>query len=173
MKTAYFILLALFVLALAIRSGYEYLRESGRVIPGSRNLFLFIFSVMMVLWTSWFSLCILDPYKLDLPLTFRSAGLAIFISGLILAFTALFQLKGLEDIDHLVTTGLFARLRHPMYTGFIFWILGWSTFHEAIISLGIGIIGIINILYWRHVEESRLIGQYGDIYQQYRLKTWF
>ncbi len=36
------------------------------------------------------------------------------------------QLKGLENINHLVTTGLFSKIRHPMYDGFILWILGWA-----------------------------------------------
>lgn len=39
--------------------------------------------------------------------------------ALVLAIGGLVQLRGLENIDHLVTTGLYSRIRHPMYVGFI------------------------------------------------------
>ena len=55
--------------------------------------------------------------------------------GLGLALGGLFQLKGLENIDRLVTSGLFAKIRHPMYTGFILWILGWVIRYGALASL--------------------------------------
>jgi protein-S-isoprenylcysteine O-methyltransferase Ste14 len=60
-----------------------------------------------------------------------------------------------------------------MYTGFILWILGWSIYHGAILGLGIGLIGIANILWWKHLEDVRLEVQFGSAYQQYRLTTWF
>jgi protein-S-isoprenylcysteine O-methyltransferase Ste14 len=169
----YFILVVLFVVSLTIRSGYELLKEAGKVNLESKLVFSFIFTTMCALWVSWFCLCPLDPYKVNLPDAVRWSGFALFVVGMILAIGALLQLRGLENIDHLVTTGLFTRLRHPMYTGFVLWILGWSTYHGAIASLAIGIIGIANILYWRRFEEARLLAQYGDTYKQYRLATWF
>jgi protein-S-isoprenylcysteine O-methyltransferase Ste14 len=90
-----------------------------------------------------------------------------------LAVVALIQLRGVENIDHLVSTGLFKKLRHPMYTGFILWIIGWGPYHSAILSLGIGLVGIAGILWWRHLEDVRLEVQFGSRYQQYRLTTWF
>lgn len=59
-----------------------------------------------------------------------------------------------------------------MYTGFIFWILVWSVYHGALVSLIPGGIGIVNILYWRHLEDVRLQSRHGDAYRQYRVKTW-
>ncbi len=86
---------------------------------------------------------------------------------------ALAQLRGVENVDHLVTTGLFSRLRHPMYTGFILWILGWATFHGAAPSLLPGLLGIANVLYWRHLEELKLESTYGDAHRTYLRSTWF
>jgi protein-S-isoprenylcysteine O-methyltransferase Ste14 len=173
MDNNYLILVVLFVVALAIRSGYEFLKEKDKVNPENKLVFASIFTTMCALWVSWFLLCPFDPYKVNLPDFVRWSGFALFVIGMILAIGALFQLRGLENIDHLVTTGLFTRLRHPMYTGFVLWILGWSTCHGAIASLAIGLIGIANILYWRRLEEVRLLEAYGDTYQQYRLATWF
>jgi protein-S-isoprenylcysteine O-methyltransferase Ste14 len=79
----------------------------------------------------------------------------------------------LENINHLITSGLFKRIRHPMYTGFGLWILGWSIYHGAIASLAVGLIGIANILFWRRLEDARLEARYGDTYRRYRLETWF
>jgi len=45
--------------------------------------------------------------------------------------------------DGLVTTGLFRRVRHPMYVGFALWIVGWSAYQGAVLSLAIGSLGLI------------------------------
>jgi len=163
----------LFLLCLTIRSVYELLKEARIINPESKSIFAFIFTSMCVLWVSWFSLCPMDPFRVDFPDSVRWIGLVIFIIGTVLAVGALIQLRGVENIDHLVTTGLFRKFRHPMYIGFISWILGWSIYHSAIVSLAIGLIGIASVLWWRHLEEARLEVQFGNIYQQYRLTTWF
>jgi protein-S-isoprenylcysteine O-methyltransferase Ste14 len=128
---------------------------------------------MCILWVSWFSLCPADPSRLRLPDAIRWIGLAVVIGGTALAVGALVQLKGVENINHLVTTGLFKRIRHPMYAGFISWIVGWSIYHDGFISLVIGLVGIASVLWWRHLEEKRLAIQFGSSYRQYRLTTWF
>jgi protein-S-isoprenylcysteine O-methyltransferase Ste14 len=173
MKSGYFLALGLYLAALAIRTGYELLKKAGRVNPKSTILFIFILLVMCLLWVSWFDMCPQDPMRLLLPDLIRWLGLAIFVTGLGLAVGALIQLRGVENIDHLVTTGLFARLRHPMYLGFILWILGWAIYHGAALSLIAGFVGIGNIIYWRYLEENHLANTYGDEYLTYRRQTWF
>jgi protein-S-isoprenylcysteine O-methyltransferase Ste14 len=173
MDIRYFVFIVLFLLSLAIRSSYELLKEAGKVNSESKIVFGFIFATMCALWVSWFALCPLDPFQINLPDAVRWSALALFVVGMVLAIGALLQLRGLENIDHLITTGLFKRIRHPMYTGFGLWILGWSIYHGAIASLAVGLIGIANILFWRRLEDTRLEARYGDTYRQYRLTTWF
>jgi protein-S-isoprenylcysteine O-methyltransferase Ste14 len=60
-----------------------------------------------------------------------------------------------------------------MYLGFILWIIGWSVYHAAGGSLIAGCFGIVNVLFWRHLEEEKLAASYGDTYTQYQAKTWF
>lgn len=163
----------LFLLSLAMRYGYELLKDAQRIDPESRPIFAAIVTVMCILWVSWFNLCRLDPFQIQLPDLIRWFGFSIFAAGMVLAVGALIQLRGVENIDHLVTTGLFKKIRHPMYVGFIAWILGWSIFHGAIMSLAIGLIGIVSVLWWRRLEETRLEVQFGTSYQQYKLTTWF
>jgi protein-S-isoprenylcysteine O-methyltransferase Ste14 len=173
MDNGFLIPAVLFILCLAVRSVYELLKEAHKINLESKPIFAAIFTSMCILWVSWFMLCPNDPWKVNAPDWIRWAGLAMFIVGMMLAFGALFKLKGVENIDHLVTDGLFKKIRHPMYLGFIFWIVGWSLFHNAPVSLAIGVPGIISILWWRHLEEKRLEVQFGDKFHQYKLTTWF
>ena len=163
----------LFLLCLGIRAIYELLKESGKIDPESKLVFAVILTVMCALWMSWFSLCPEDPLPVALLPPLRWLGFAIFAIGMVLAVGALIQLRGVENIKHLVTTGLFRKLRHPMYLGFIFWIVGWSIYHGALVSLAIGIPGIASVLWWKHLEDSRLEKQFGEEYRHYRLNTWF
>jgi protein-S-isoprenylcysteine O-methyltransferase Ste14 len=173
MDDSYFILIITFIACIMIRTGYELLKDEGKINPESKIIFWIIFTVMCLLWASWFGMCPIDPYRINLPGAVRWIGFALSLTGLILFITAFLQLRGLENIDHLVTTGLFAKLRHPMYTGFILWILGWSIFHIAVVSFAAGLFGIGNILYWRYLEEVRLLAKYRETYRQYKKTTWF
>jgi len=146
---------------------------AGRIDKRNKLIFSLIFTTMMIIWVSWFVMNPLDPWRFDIPGIIRWLGMAVFILGLILAFGALFKLKGVENIDFLATTGVYSKIRHPMYLGFIFWILGWALYNGAIFSLIPGIIGIANVLYWRSLEDIELKERYGEIYTEYSKKTLF
>ena len=169
----YYFFVGLYLFTLIVRTGYELLKKGGRVNPKNRIVFAVIFTVMCLMWVSWFSLCLLDPFRFSLLAMVRWIALFAVIAGLGLAIGGFVQLRGLENISHLVNTGLYSKLRHPIYTGFILWILGWSVYHGAVISLIIGCVGIGNILYWRWLEEVNLELGYGDVYRHYRRGTWF
>lgn len=173
MNTDYLIFLGLYLSSLVIRTSYELLKKAGRVNPKSMIIFAVVFAVMCLLWASWFSLCPLDPVRFALPDIVRWMALSMVIVGLGLAIGGVVQLRGVENIRHLVTTGLFSKLRHPMYTGFILWIAGWAIYHGAVVSLVMGCVGIGNILYWRRLEEENLESWYGEDYRGYRHGTWF
>ncbi len=173
MNDSYLLLVAVFLLCLVNRCVYELLKEAGKIDLENKPLFAFIFTSMCILWVSWFVLCPSDPRTIPLPAAVRWLGFAVFIAGTLLAVGALIQLRGVENIDHLVTTGLFRRLRHPMYVGFLSWIVGWSLYHAALTSFGVGLFGIACVLWWRHLEERRLLVQFGTAYQTYRETTWF
>jgi protein-S-isoprenylcysteine O-methyltransferase Ste14 len=172
-NNSFFLSLSLFLISLAVRASYELLKKARKINPENKSLVAVIFVVMVVLWLSWFNMCPIDPWRQKVPGGLEWIGLGAVILGLGLALGALVQLRGVENITHLVTNGLFARIRHPMYTGFMLWIFGWSLYHGAFVSLVFGMIGIANILYWRHLEEGRLESAYGDSYRKYRLQTWF
>jgi protein-S-isoprenylcysteine O-methyltransferase Ste14 len=173
MNGSYFLFLSLFIASLVIRSSYEVLKKSGKVNPESKPLFAAVFTAMCLMWISWFGMCPLDPFPIALPDQVRWTGFVLVVVGSVLAVGGLVQLRGVENIDRLVTTGLFSKLRHPMYTGFLCWIVGWSTCQSALASAAVGLLGIGNILYWRRLEENALELSYGEIYRVYRERTWF
>jgi protein-S-isoprenylcysteine O-methyltransferase Ste14 len=173
MNTDYLVLLCLYLSSLVIRTIYELIKKAGRVNPKNPVVFGLIFTVMGLMWVSWFSLCPLDPLRFSLPAVVRWSALGVVIAGWFLAIGGVVQLRGVENITHLVTSGLYSKLRHPIYTGFILWILGWAVFNGSVVSFIAGCVGIGNILYWRDLEEKNLESGYGDVYREYRRKAWF
>jgi protein-S-isoprenylcysteine O-methyltransferase Ste14 len=172
MDNTYLILVGLCLLGLTIRTGYEALKKAGRVDPENKPLFFVVFVAMCTMLASWPFMCPRDPWRITVPGVVRWIGLLAVAVALALAFGGLVLLRGLENIDHLVTTGLYSKLRHPMYAGFILWIVGWVVCYGAVGSAIIALICIGNILYWRFLEESALESRYGEDYRSYRRTTW-
>ena len=172
MRIACLIVAGLCLTGLVIRSAYEAAKAAGRVHAGSRATFAVVCAAMVVMLVSWPVMAHLDPWRVAVPAGAHVAGLAAVTAAVCLAVGGLWQLRGLEDIDHLVTTGLYARLRHPMYTGFVLWIAGWIVAQGAVVSLALAPIGIGCILSWRRREEGALQEQFGEAYRRYRLRTW-
>ena len=173
MDGTYLIVAGLCLVGLMIRTTYESLKERGRVDTENKALFGVVFLGMVVMLVSWPVMCPRDPWRIDLPDVARWIGLGAAALALALAMGGLVQLRGLENIDHLVTTGLYSRLRHPMYAGFILWIAGWVVCYGAVVSFCVGVLCIGNILYWRQLEERALTSCYGEDYRAYSRGTWF
>jgi protein-S-isoprenylcysteine O-methyltransferase Ste14 len=85
----------------------------------------------------------------------------------------LFTIKTLESYEgDLITTGIYSKIRHPMYLGFILWSIGFPIFFGALFSFILSFLFIGNILFWRYLEEKELIERFAD-YQEYKKTTIF
>lgn len=173
MVTTYPIVAGLCLIGLTIRTSYELLKKAGRLGSKNKVIFVLVFVAMCLMLASWPVMCPLDPWRIACPGTVVWIGRGVVTAALALTIGGLAQLRGLENIDHLVTTGLFSRLRHPMYAGFVLWIVGWVVCYGAVASLAVGFVCIGNILTWRHLEEGALESRYGEDYRVYRQGTWF
>jgi protein-S-isoprenylcysteine O-methyltransferase Ste14 len=173
MNRTYLIVAGLCLLGLTIRTSYELLKKAGWLDTQNKVIFAVVFVAMCVMLMSWPAICPLDPWRIAFPGVARLVGLGLATAGLALAIAGLVQLRGVENIDHLVTTGLYSRLRHPMYIGFIMWIVGWVAAFGSVYSLAIGLVCIVNILFWRRLEEGAMESCYGEDYRAYRQGTWF
>ena len=122
---------------------------------------------------SWMFMGPGDPTRAYSSKMARWMGCGIAFAGACLVVGGILRLKKVENLDHLVTTGLFSRIRHPMYTGFIAWMCGWVICHGSVSSAAVAAIGIGNVLYWRHLEDRALESRYGDEFRRYRERTPF
>ena len=154
-----------------IRTSYHVLDNRGSKLAENKILLNALFVVMFFLWFSWFGMSMNGPYEMNLPLWARYTGLAMFIFGVSLFVISHLKIRGLES-EKLVTSGIYSRIRHPMYLGFIIWIIGFPMFMNALFVLASAIIWIPHILYWRMSEERQLTKKYED-YEEYKKKTWF
>ncbi len=172
--TAEFLFFAgLCVAGAAARTTYEILKKKGKIDTRRLGVIVALIAAMSAFLMSWIFMGPFDPVRLFSSELARWTGFGLVIAGLGLAAGGFAQLGRPENIDHLITTGLFSRLRHPMYTGFVMWILGWVMFYGSVTSISIALIGIGNIIYWRQLEERALESRYGEDFRRYRERTWF
>lgn len=73
-----------------------------------------------------------------------------------------------------VTTGIYSRLRHPMYTGGFLLFLGFGFLFQSIIGLALTVLLILPLLVYSAVEEERqMLEKFGEEYVGYRKHTAF
>lgn len=168
----YFLLVGVFFASIAFRFLYEHLRKQGRLDPRDKLVFALVFLDMCAMWASWSNLCPLDPWKIEFPTWLRWTGMAANLLGWGLFLGGAIQLRGLENIEHLATTGLYAKFSHPMYTGFLLWLSGLPLWNNSATSLVVGAVGAAAVWRWRSQEELQLESKYGPAWRDYKTRTW-
>jgi protein-S-isoprenylcysteine O-methyltransferase Ste14 len=72
----------------------------------------------------------------------------------------------------LITHGCYRWIRHPIYTGSLFALLGFFLVFRSqlvVIALPVYVAGTL----WRIADEEQLLaGHFGPVYEQYRARTW-
>ena len=155
-----------------IRTGYEILKHK-KYITANKISFIIIFINMALLWMSWFLMCFTGLNRIALPVFINYIGFVLILTGGFVFFSGLFTIKTLESYNgDLITKGIYSKLRHPMYTGFIIWIIGGPLLYGALIPLILALPFIANVLYWRHLEELELEKRFTD-YSDYKKTTLF
>ena len=155
-KELFFILAIACLITHLVRLVYEILKHK-QVIVASKLSFAIIFINMIILWISWILLCRFDIFKISLPDIIRYLGISVAGVGIIAFLTGLLTIKTLESYEgDLITTGIYSIIRHPMYFGFILWVIGFPIYFGALFSLILSTLFITNILFWRYLEEKEL-----------------
>ncbi len=154
----------------AIRTSHYVLKSKGNKLAENRQVIKILFFVMFFLWFGWFGMVFNDPYEMNLTSWLRYLGLAVFIIGILLFIIAHLKSSGVPS-KGLVTGGIYSKLRHPMYYGFILLILGLPIFMNSLFSLASSLIWIPQLLYWGRSEEKELEEIYPE-YGEYKKRTW-
>lgn len=103
-------------------------------------------------------------------------GLLFYAFGVGLRYWGILHLKdqftrnvSVQEGDRLVSSGPYRLLRHPLYTGLLFIIIGFCSglgnLYAALIS---GIFMTIALLHRIKLEEAMLVEQHGDRYREWR-----
>ncbi|PUZ28394.1 hypothetical protein DCC81_02610 [Chitinophaga parva] len=106
-------------------------------------------------------------------------GLALAIAGLVLRWTAIYQLGNLFTVDvsiatdhSLKTNGLYSVVRHPSYTGLLMIMAGLALCMANWICLLIVVVPFCILLSYRiQVEEAALKSAFGAGYSAYQQRT--
>jgi protein-S-isoprenylcysteine O-methyltransferase Ste14 len=155
-----------------VRFIYEIMKHK-KLLKASKLSFVIIFTNMCLLWASWFTLCANDMQRIELPAIISYLGIFIAGIGLVIFIVALATIKSLESYEgDLITKGIYSITRHPMYLSFILWLIGMPVFYGALYALILSLPFIINVLFWRYLEEKELLERFST-YIDYKKKTIF
>lgn len=167
----FYVFFGLCFICFAFRTSYHVLVNRGSMIAENKRIGIALLVVMFLLWFSWFFINYTDPHIMNLPSWARYFGLTIFIIGVLLFVLSHLKIRG-QGAGQFATSGVYSKIRHPMYLGFIIWIIGFPMFMNAPFALASAVIWIPHILYWRFSEEREMENKY-EGYGEYKKRTWF
>ena len=111
--------------------------------------------------------------------TIRWVGVVLFAAGGALRIFPVFVLgnrfSGLVAIQPghtLVTSGVYAVIRHPSYLGLLINSLGWSLAFRSVVGVLLTVLLIPPLLARIDAEENLLHSQFGNASNAYRSHTW-
>lgn len=112
-----------------------------------------------------------------------------FIPGALLILTGLFvyraaarnfthvQLSGLAELEpnrhrqHLVTSGIRSRVRHPIYLGHLLELFGWTIALGTLSLIALTVFAILTGAVMLRLEDNELEQRFGPDYREYRHKV--
>jgi protein-S-isoprenylcysteine O-methyltransferase Ste14 len=110
--------------------------------------------------------------------TLRWAGVLLFAIGGALRLWPVFALgrrfSGLVAIQpghELVTTGPYAKIRHPSYLGLLILLVGWALVFRSGVGLALAALTLPPLLARIEAEEALLSAHFGAAYDAYRART--
>ncbi|MCJ7584277.1 MAG: isoprenylcysteine carboxylmethyltransferase family protein [Anaerolineales bacterium] len=164
--------------------------SGGRIMPdesaikreGGRGFFIFrvvafvalmAFLAMYIAGMAW-----IDVFMFMLPDWLRWIGFSLGI--LSVAFMTWTQVTldtqwsaqlQLRDDHHLITTGPYARMRHPLYTSMFGWGTALSLLTANWIFVAVSVLSIVGLIVRIPKEEQMMIETFGEKYKAYMQRT--
>jgi protein-S-isoprenylcysteine O-methyltransferase Ste14 len=165
-------------------------RSGGRIMPdegaikreGGRGFFIVrvaaFFALMAFLGMYIAGMAWIDVFMFMLPDWLRWIGFALGI--LSVAFMTWTQVTldtqwsaqlQLRDDHHLITTGPYARMRHPLYTSMFGWGAALSLLTANWIFVAVSVLSIVGLILRIPKEEQMMIETFGEEYKAYMQRT--
>ena len=103
-------------------------------------------------------------------------GIGLIIPSFVLLLIAFYQLGSsfavTPQAKELVTRGLYAKIRHPMYVFAMLLFLGFAMVVRDVISYVFCAFALVNAI-WRVRRENHVLEEkFGDAYRAYRDRAW-
>ena len=114
------------------------------------------------------------PLQLEISIFILSAGILIFVNPVLQFIKSKTTVNPIqfEEVNILVTSGIFKYSRNPMYLGILMIVLSTSIFYLNIYSILTPLLFILWINKFQiKREEEFLIEKFGDEYLSYKKKT--
>lgn len=113
-----------------------------------------------------------QPFGFQLATGWRILGLLVALAGVILALWGMFEFRSLArisalDESWLVTTGVYARVRHPQHAGLLAAAFGLAVAFQTLVGLLAAVVFLLWSLVQTRLEERRLIVLFGDQARRY------
>jgi protein-S-isoprenylcysteine O-methyltransferase Ste14 len=104
-------------------------------------------------------------------------GIALIIPSFVLLLTAYFQLGSsfavTPQAKELVTKGLYAKIRHPIYFFGTLLFLGFALVTRGVLSYLFLVVALVDGIRRARRENRVLEEKFGDVYRAYRKQVWF
>ncbi len=185
-----FLVLLVALLAMRVYFMARVRRSGGRLMPdeqaaqreGGRGALIFrmvlFFALMAFLVIYFLGAAWIDAFSFPLPDWLRWAGFALGVIAVIFwMWTQIHldtqwsaQLQLTKD-HHLVTTGPYAYIRHPLYLGMIGWAASVSLLTANWIFVAVCALSIAGVVGRVPKEEQMMIEAFGDEYKAYMQRT--
>ncbi len=121
---------------------------------------------LIVLLVGLLNVAVLPLWQLPIAkATARATGYPLFALGLALNLLSLLALKRgfggqIEPVTELVTGGIYARLRHPMYVSFTITMLGLDFLLRSALGILFTIVAFLPSMVWRARLEEQALGRH-------------
>lgn len=154
----------------------------GEYAPRTFRLFYNLFATVTLLPVLALPAMLPDQllYEIPYPWTLLTSALqllAVLALGAGVLQTGFWSFLGVRQLmmdkedkpAHLVVSGLYSRVRHPLYTaGLIFiWLIPRMSVNFLALNLGLSLYLILGAMW----EERKLVAEYGEAYVRYREQT--
>lgn len=131
-----------------------------------------LYPFIIIGYWAWGYMIYSDPARIDFSFL-GWIGMILGVAGFVISILAVIEKEGFERTDKLITSGIYSKMRHPMYLGFILVYFGFPLAAGSMLTLASSLIWVGMLLLWRYWEDKDLQARFQKDFKDYKNKTWF